>query len=64
MALTDKEIREHLEPEVSGLPLAIAPDISLAISVKRIADFIAGHPGRLDIVEYLGNVLTVDRISR
>lgn len=53
MALTDQEIREHLEPEVKGMPMSIATDISRAISMKRIADFICGGPRNSDMVDYL-----------
>ena len=42
-----------MEPEVMGLPMQIAPEISSAISLKRIADFVCGHPEQLDIVQYL-----------
>jgi hypothetical protein len=31
--------------------------VSLAISMKRIADFICGNPDRADIVAYLGREL-------
>jgi hypothetical protein len=44
MALTDKEIRAHLEPEVEGMPVSMATEISIAISMKRIADKMCGDP--------------------
>jgi hypothetical protein len=57
MTLTDSYLRAAMEPEVQGLPLTVAPEISVAISMKRIADFICGSPDRADIVAYLGREL-------
>jgi hypothetical protein len=41
MAKTDKEILAALEPEVDGMPQQLAVQVSLAISMKRIADAIS-----------------------
>lgn len=51
MAFTD--LRDEMEPAVKDLSLQIAPEISIAISMKRIADFICGSSNRLDVVQYL-----------
>jgi hypothetical protein len=57
MALTDQEIREHLEPEVKGMPMQMATEISLAISMKRIADAITYQPvGGENVYDMLNSI--------
>jgi hypothetical protein len=61
----DDVIKAELEPEARPLTLHIekVAQVSLAISMKRIADFLCGHCDRegidhLDFVQYLGRELS------
>lgn len=47
-------IRPLLEPAVARADLRDAATISLAISMKRIADFICGSEDKMDVIAYLG----------
>jgi hypothetical protein len=55
-------VKPLLEPAVAEAYLEDAGMLSLAISMKRIADFVCGHTdseglSRMDIVAYLGREL-------
>ena len=52
---SDINIPDLLEPAVRGQPPYVAAPISIAISLKRIADFVCGRGDEepiLDIVQY------------
>lgn len=52
-------IRTQLEPAAQkAYPLEDAVAISTAISMKRIADFLAGSHDRSDIVDYAHTLFT------
>jgi len=42
MALKDSELRSQMEPAAEGLPVEMAVHVSVAISLRRIADFFGG----------------------
>lgn len=55
----DRVVRPHLEPISAEVGMEGAAQLSTAISMKRIADFICGgkdHEGtdRMDVVAYIG----------
>jgi hypothetical protein len=50
-------VRAELEPAAGRCMFDEIGPISMAISMKRIADFICGNPDREDIVAYLGREL-------
>lgn len=57
MAFRDQDVVERMEPAAAGRPPEFAAQVSIAISLKRIADFVCGASGdtpTLDIVQYLG----------
>lgn len=63
VAIRGEDAKVLMEPEAKHFPLDIAAAVSLAISAKRIADFLCGHTHRegidhLDLVQYLGRELS------
>jgi hypothetical protein len=61
MALSDKEFIKLMEPACDGLPLDFAARLSLAISLKRIADYLAGSTHTEDVVQYAMRELNIRR---
>lgn len=62
MRLDIEGMVKGMEPQTVGLPLgAEAAQISMAISMKRIADFICGTDVNSDIVTYVLNELRLHR---
>jgi hypothetical protein len=51
MAFTDQQLVAELEPQVKGLPPEYAYHMSLAISMKRIADEICGTKERYGVTD-------------
>lgn len=58
MAFTDDQLRERMEPEVAGLPVVLAPEISIAISMKRIADAICGGSASAGIADSISQAIS------
>lgn len=60
MAFRDQDVVERMEPAAVGRPPEYAAQISIAISLKRIADFVCGATDEtptLDLVQYFGREL-------
>lgn len=66
MQMSDRDVqnlRMEMEPLAAFVPIESAGCVSIAIGMKRIADFICGTPdpgGKMDVVAYLGKELTGD----
>jgi hypothetical protein len=53
--MRDEKLEIHLEKAVAGYPAGVAASLSIAISLKRIADFICGSESAedVDVVQYV-----------
>lgn len=57
MAKTDRNLNELLEPGVEELPSPYDVQMSLAISMKRIADVVSGTEGRYGLADSIRDAI-------
>lgn len=58
MALSNEQISELLEPAVDGQPPYVAAPVSIAISLKRIADALCGSAASAGVVDGISQAIT------